>query len=67
MQEKDFSKIETKNNICINAYCYGKKLTFPIYISDQNLKNSMDLLLVTDENKSYCQGLWEIYVSQNTE
>ena len=22
VQEKDFSKIETKNNICINKYCY---------------------------------------------
>ena len=30
VQEKDFSKIETKNNICSNAYCYDKKLTFPI-------------------------------------
>ena len=24
VQEKDFSKIETKNKICINAYCYEK-------------------------------------------
>ena len=38
VQEKDFSKIETKNNICINTYCYGKKLTFPIYISDQKFE-----------------------------
>ena len=29
---KDFSKIETKNSICINVYCYENKLTFPIYI-----------------------------------
>ena len=33
--ENDFSKIETKNNICINAFCYENKFTFPIYISDQ--------------------------------
>ena len=51
--EKDFSKTEKKNNICINVFCYGKKLAFPIYISDQKFENSMDLLLVIDENKSH--------------
>ena len=51
-REKDFSKIETKNNICINVYCYENKLTFPIYVTDQKFENSMDLFLVTDENKS---------------
>ena len=43
VREKDFSKIETKNNICINVYCYENKLTFPIYFSDQKFENSMDL------------------------
>ena len=28
-------------------------MTFPIYISNQKFKSSMDLLLVTDENKSH--------------
>ena len=51
--EKYFTKIETKNNICINVYCYGNKLNFQIYSSDQKLDNSIDLLLVTDENKSH--------------
>ena len=49
--DKDFSKIETKNNICMNGYCYENKLPFPIYNSDQGFKNLMDLLLVIDENK----------------
>ena len=35
--EKDFSKIEKKNNICINVLCYEKRLTFSIYVSDQRL------------------------------
>ena len=52
VREKDFSKIETKNNICINVHCYENRLTFPIYISDQEFENSMDLLLATDKNKS---------------
>ena len=41
VREKDFSKIEIKNNICINVFCYENKLTFPIYISDQKFENSM--------------------------
>ena len=35
VQEEDFSKIETKNNICNNMFCYESKLTFPIWILDQ--------------------------------
>ena len=50
MREKDFSKIETKSNIRINVFCYENKLNFPVYVSDQKLKNSIDLLLVIDEN-----------------
>ena len=53
VDRKDFNKIETKNNICIIVHCYEKKLTFLIHISDQTFKNSMDLLLLIDENKSH--------------
>ena len=40
VREKDFMKIETKNRICINVFCYENKLTFPISISDQEFENS---------------------------
>ena len=53
MQQNDFSKIETKNNICINVYCHENKLTFSIYISDQEFEKSIDVLVVIDENKSH--------------
>ena len=53
VDKEDFSKIETKSNICINVFCYENKLTFPIYISDKKFENTMDLLLITDENKSH--------------
>ena len=53
VREKDFSKIEKKNNICINVFCYENKLVFPIYISNQKFENSMDLLLVTHGDKSH--------------
>ena len=49
-EKKDFSKTETKSNICINVFCHENKLTFPIYNSDQEFENSMDLLLAIDEN-----------------
>ena len=53
VREKDFSKIETKNNICVNVFCYENKLTFPIYISDQEFEKSIELLLVMNKNWSH--------------
>ena len=53
MQEKDFSKIEVKNNICINVFGYENKLVFPIYVSDQKFEDSMHLLLLIDDDKSH--------------
>ena len=53
VREKDFSKIETKNEIYINVLRYENRLTFAIYISNQKIENSMDLLLVIDGNKSH--------------
>ena len=53
MSKNDFSKIEMKNKICINVFCYENKLTFPIHISNQKFENSVDLLLIIDENKSH--------------
>ena len=53
MRERDFSKIETKNNICIDVYCYKNKLTFPICISDLKFGNSVGLLQIFDGDKSF--------------
>ena len=53
VQEKDFSKIEVKNNICINVFGYRDELVFPIYVSDQKFEDSMDLLLLIDDDKSH--------------
>ena len=35
VQEKDFSKIETRNSICINVFGYENGLTFPICIKEK--------------------------------
>ena len=42
VQEKGFSKIEIKNNICINVVGFENKLLFPTYISDQKFEDSID-------------------------
>ena len=52
VQEKDFSKIEMKKNICINVFGYENEMVFPIYVLDQEFQDSMDLLLLIDDNKS---------------
>ena len=55
VRQKDFSKIETKNNICIKVFCYKNKLVFPIYVSNQKFENSTDLLLlIDDDNRIIC-------------
>ena len=53
VSKKDYCKIEQKNSICINVFCYENYLTHPLYVSDQKFENRMDLLLITDENKSH--------------
>ena len=49
--EKDFSKIETKNNVFINVFYYENKLFFPVYVADQKFENSIDLLTAIDADK----------------
>ena len=51
MQEKDFDKVEVKNNICINVFGYENGLVFPIYVDNQKFEDSIDLLLLIDDDK----------------
>ena len=53
VQEQNVSKIEAKNNICINVFGYENKVVFPDYISDQKFEDSIDLLLLIDDDKSH--------------
>ena len=53
MQGKDFSKIEVQNNICINLFGYENELVYPIFTSKQKFKDSMDLLLLYEDDKSH--------------
>ena len=53
VSKKDYCKIERQNKICINVFCYENGLTYQVYVSDQKFHNSMDLLLISNENKSH--------------
>ena len=53
VQEKNFNKIEVKNNICINVFGHENRLIFPIYVSYQKFEDSIDLLLLIDNDKSH--------------
>ena len=54
VSKNDYCKIEQKkNSICINVFCYENDLIYPIYVSDQKIENCVDLLLITNENKSH--------------
>ena len=53
ISKKDSSKIERQNNICINVFCYENRLTYPVYVSNQKFRDCMDLLLISDKNKSH--------------
>ena len=53
VSKKDCCKIEKQSNICINVFCYENELTYSVYLSHQSFHDSMDLLLISDENKSH--------------
>ena len=52
VSKKDYCKIEQKNSICINVFCFENNLFYPIHVSDKKF-DFVDLLLITDENKSH--------------
>ena len=52
VSKKNFGKIEKKNNIFINEFCYGNNMVYPIYVSSEKFENCLDLSMITDENKS---------------
>ena len=51
VSKKDFNKIEKKNNIWINVFCYENKLVYPVYVSNEKFGNFVGLLLITSEGR----------------
>ena len=52
-KKKKIKKIEVQNNFCINVFGYENELVYPIFISKQTFEDSIDLLLLIEENKSH--------------
>ena len=56
VSRKDFGKIEKKNNVCINIFCYKNNLVYPVYIHQKGcikFNGCMDFLLIRKERGSY--------------
>ena len=50
---KDIPKIEKLNNISINVFGYETNSTFPIFISESQADNTLNLLLISKEEKRH--------------
>ena len=53
VSENDYCGIEKQNSICINVFSYDSGVIYPIYMSSRTFSDSMDLLLIFEENKSH--------------
>ena len=46
VSKKDYTKIERKNNTCINVIGYENGLVHPVHVLDVGFQDYMDLLLI---------------------
>ena len=53
VSKTNYWRIERQNNICINVFCYENNPTYPAYLSDQKLGDSVNLLPISNEKKSH--------------
>ena len=51
--KKIFGKIKKKKKFFINLFCYENYLVYPVCVSIERFENCMDLLMITDKNKSH--------------
>ena len=72
MSKTNFSKIETKSNICVSIFCYENKFTFPTYIPDHIFEDSMNVMMinhimfhVSQNKKDFCESCLECFSSKN--
>ena len=52
-QKKIIAELKDKRIFALMCFVIKNGLTYPVDISDQKFHNSMDLLLILDENKSH--------------
>ena len=50
---KDYGKIKDQNDICINVFSYEDKVVCPIYISEKQFDDCMNVLMIHEGDKSH--------------
>ena len=68
VSKKDYSKIEKKNNVCINVFCYENDLVYPVHISKWTFDDCIDLP-INDKNNSlyvYIKGFTDLCLIRKT-
>ena len=53
VSEKDYFKIEDRFDINLNVFSYEGGVIYPIWVSDKNFNDNMDLLMIHKEDKSH--------------
>ena len=53
VSEKNYSKIQVQNKICINVFSYENKVVYPVCLTNHKFSNSTDLLSISDKFKSH--------------
>lgn len=53
ISQKNYHKIERKNEININIFGYKNKQTYPIHLWKENYKDQIQLLLLKNKDKSH--------------
>ena len=53
ISEKDYCKIEDKNGICVNVFSYEGKVIYPIYVSEKDFDDSVNLLMIHEGDRSH--------------
>ena len=52
VSEKDYCKIEDNNDICVNVFPYEGTVIYPIYVSEKDFDNCLNLLMIHEGNRS---------------
>ena len=53
VEVKQCNKLEKQNSIRINVFSYENKKPFPIYVSKEKYENCLNLLLITNDEKTH--------------
>ena len=50
---RDYGKIEDQNDICVNIFSYESKIVCPIYVSEKDYDDCLNVLMIYENEKSH--------------